>query len=38
MHGMKSTSEMLGNSNKVDKMSPRDEGNVSELLLDNKRV
>jgi len=38
MHGMKSASEMSGKSSKVEKLGPRDEGNVSELLLDNKRV
>lgn len=38
MHSMKSTSEMSGKSGKDEKLSPRDEGNVSELLLDNKRV
>jgi CBS domain containing-hemolysin-like protein len=35
MHSMKSATEMSGKSEKI---GPRDEGNVSELLLDNKRV
>lgn len=38
IHGMKSTSEMSGKSAMTEKLSPKDEGNVSELLLDNKRV
>ena len=38
VHGMKSTSETSGKSVLIEKLSPNDEGNVSELLLDNKRV
>lgn len=38
VHGMKSTSETSGKSILTEKLSPKDEGNVSELLLDNKRV
>lgn len=37
VHGMKSASETSGKSVLADKLSPKDEGNVSELLLDNKR-
>ena len=37
VHGMKSTSEMSGKSSKIEMISLKDEGNVSELLLDNKR-
>lgn len=38
IHGMKSTSETSGKSVLIEKLSLKDEGNVSELLLDNKRV
>jgi CBS domain containing-hemolysin-like protein len=38
VHGMKSTSETCGKSALPEKLSPKDEGNVSELLLDNKRA
>ena len=38
LHGMKSTPEITSKSFMTEKLSPKDEGNVSELLLDNKRV
>lgn len=38
LHEMRSASEMSGKSIMAEKLNPRDEGNVSELLLDNKRV
>lgn len=36
-HGIKSTSEMSAKNTLSAKLSPKDEGNLSELLLDNKK-
>lgn len=38
VHGMKSTSETSGKSVLPERLSPKDDENVSELLLDNKKV